>query len=248
MRGHKGHGDGTDPCGEVRYGKVVRTRNANHEERVDQRGSLIIRTGSYKKDDQRIAEKGWSFFFTDLFIHNVLHHLRSFYQQKHNMRIAKTFFFILITAPLFVQGAIVHWAYGPFGTMGDAAYIVENDRIYQACGPFGEKGSCLFVFDGTQVFRSSDAFGRKGTGVYLLEGENLTGVQERSAQKDPVRCSWKATRSTGLMAHSVPRTAALSSLKATRSFGRRAIGHQDRAIYRQKGMYQLLRAGDLAGL
>lgn len=30
------------------------------------------------------------------------------------------------------QSTMITWAYGPFGTPGDAAYMVEDNRIYQA--------------------------------------------------------------------------------------------------------------------
>lgn len=75
--------------------------------------------------------------------------------------------------PLFgaAQSTVLHWAYGPFGTQGDAAFIVDRGRIHQAAGPFGQKGPCLFVFTETEVFRSADAFGSKGQGAFKAEGD-----------------------------------------------------------------------------
>ena len=64
------------------------------------------------------------------------------------------------------QQGLVRWAYGPFATPGDAAYVVERGHIFQACGPFGSRGSCLFVFNGTQVFRTIDGMGSRGPGAY----------------------------------------------------------------------------------
>jgi hypothetical protein len=70
------------------------------------------------------------------------------------------------------QRAIVTWAYGPFATQGDAAFVIEDNRIYQACGPYGSRGPCLYVIDEDQVYHA-DASGMKGQGAYLLDGNKL---------------------------------------------------------------------------
>jgi hypothetical protein len=69
------------------------------------------------------------------------------------------------------QSTIIQWAYGPFGTLGDAAFVVERGRIHQAAGPFGQKGPCIYVFNETEVFHSADAFGSRGQGAFKAEGD-----------------------------------------------------------------------------
>jgi hypothetical protein len=77
------------------------------------------------------------------------------------------------------QMALVQWAYGPFATPGDAAFIVEGDpeqggaRIYQACGAFGTKGPCLYVILKDQVYHSADAFGQRGNAAFVAEEGRL---------------------------------------------------------------------------
>lgn len=91
--------------------------------------------------------------------------------------------FLFFPLLAFAQSTVLHWAYGPFGTQGDAAFIVDRGRIHQAAGPFGQKGPCLFVFTEDEVFRSADAFGSKGQGAYKAEGDI-----EGSGQIDLFRC------------------------------------------------------------
>ncbi len=79
--------------------------------------------------------------------------------------------FLLFPITLFSQNTIVHWAYGPFGNQGDAAFIVERGRIHRASGPFGQKGPCTHVFTDTEVFHSADALGSKGQGAFTAEGD-----------------------------------------------------------------------------
>jgi hypothetical protein len=78
---------------------------------------------------------------------------------------------LLLPFQLWGQSTVLHWAYGPFGTQGDAAFIVDRGHIHQAAGPFGQKGPCLFVFTDDEVYRSSDAFCRKGQGAFKAEGD-----------------------------------------------------------------------------
>lgn len=77
----------------------------------------------------------------------------------------------LLPFALLAQPTVIHWAYGPFGQPGDAAFVVERGRIHQAAGPYGQKGPCLYVFNDTEVFRSADAFGSKGLGAFTAEGD-----------------------------------------------------------------------------
>jgi len=78
---------------------------------------------------------------------------------------------MLLPMLLFAQSTVIHWAYGPFGTPGDAAFVVDRGRIHQAAGPFGQKGPCTYVFTDTEVFHSADAFGSKGQGAFTAEGD-----------------------------------------------------------------------------
>ncbi len=80
-------------------------------------------------------------------------------------------FLLLHPFLLHAQSTVIQWAYGPFGTQGDAAYIVERGRIHQASGPFGQKGPCIYVFTDDEVFHSADAFGTKGQGAFKAEGD-----------------------------------------------------------------------------
>jgi len=77
----------------------------------------------------------------------------------------------LLPFALLGQSTVIHWAYGPFGQPGDAAFIVERGRIYQAAGPYGQKGPCLYVFNDNEAFHSADAFGSKGQGAFTAEGD-----------------------------------------------------------------------------
>nr|MCU0320726.1 hypothetical protein [Flavobacteriales bacterium] len=63
------------------------------------------------------------------------------------MRLSIALLLLLLTFGVRAQGVVLQWAYGPFGTLGDAAFVVENGRIHQAAGPFGQKGPCIYVFD-----------------------------------------------------------------------------------------------------
>jgi hypothetical protein len=85
------------------------------------------------------------------------------------------FFLLLLPALSFAQRGLVRWAYGAFATPGDAAYVVEGNRIHQAAGPFGDRGPCIYLFDlgEEQVFHSADQFGRRGMGAFFTEGTHL---------------------------------------------------------------------------
>ena len=76
-----------------------------------------------------------------------------------------------VPTPVSGQATVIQWAYGPFGTTGDAAFVVDRGRIYQAAGPFGQKGPCIYVFNDTEVYHSADAFGSKGQGAFTAEGD-----------------------------------------------------------------------------
>ncbi|MBK9175088.1 MAG: hypothetical protein IPM46_01880 [Flavobacteriales bacterium] len=89
----------------------------------------------------------------------------------------------LLATPIVAQRTIVRWSYAPFATPGDAAFIVEGNRIHQACGPFGERGACLYVFSEDKVFHAADGFGAKGSGAFLLEGNDLFRAEGAFASK-----------------------------------------------------------------
>lgn len=76
------------------------------------------------------------------------------------------------------QGGVVHWAYGPFGTPGDAAFIVDRQGIYQACGPLGSRGPCIYALggDGT-VWHATDPFGGRGSCAFTAESDRLVRCQ-----------------------------------------------------------------------
>jgi len=78
--------------------------------------------------------------------------------------------YLLLPFLLSAQSAVIHWAYGPFGNVGDAAFVVERGRIHQAAGPFGQKGPCIYVFNDTEVYHSGDAFCSRGQGAFKAEG------------------------------------------------------------------------------
>jgi hypothetical protein len=80
-------------------------------------------------------------------------------------------FGLFLPLALLAQPTVIHWAYGPFGQQGDAAFVVDRGRIHQAAGPFGQKGPCIYVFNDTEVFHSADAFGSKGQGAFTAEGD-----------------------------------------------------------------------------
>lgn len=86
------------------------------------------------------------------------------------------------TAHIQAQRTVITWAHGPFGTPGDAAYVVENGRIYQACGAFGSRGQCLYVVEQDRVYHSDD-LGRAGICAFTLEGNNLVRAQGRSCAR-----------------------------------------------------------------
>lgn len=92
---------------------------------------------------------------------------------------SRVFLLLASLGPLcaFGQPTVVVHAYGPFGTPGDAAYVVENGKIYQACGAYGTRGPCLYVIEGEQVYHADDALGRKGTCAFTFEGNNLVRAQ-----------------------------------------------------------------------
>lgn len=92
---------------------------------------------------------------------------------KHYLQPMRAFLLIAFLLPLALaaQTSVVYWAYGPFATQGDAAFVVERDRIHQAAGPFGQKGACMYVFSGQEAFHSANAFGSKGQGAFKAEGE-----------------------------------------------------------------------------
>lgn len=76
------------------------------------------------------------------------------------------------------QQGILRWAYGPFATPGDAAFVIEGHRIFQACGAFGSLGPCLYVIDDDDtVWHAEDAFGRKGFCAFIAEGDRLQRCQ-----------------------------------------------------------------------
>lgn len=78
---------------------------------------------------------------------------------------------------LHAQGTVITWAYGSFGTPGDAAFTVDDHRIYQACGAYGQRGPCLYVIDGDQVYHAADAFGRRGACAFSFDGTKLVRAQ-----------------------------------------------------------------------
>lgn len=81
------------------------------------------------------------------------------------------------------QTTVVHWAYGPFGTPGDPAYVVVDDRIYTAAGGYGQRGSCLYVVEDERVLHAADALGRPGGCAFLLEAGRLVRAQGRSCAR-----------------------------------------------------------------
>jgi hypothetical protein len=85
----------------------------------------------------------------------------------------RTALILFLISPLLAaaQQVVVHRAYGPFGTVGDAAYVVDRGRIHQAAGPFGQKGAVIYVYNDNEVFHSGDAFGSKGQGAFRAEGD-----------------------------------------------------------------------------
>ncbi|HMZ47624.1 MAG TPA: hypothetical protein PLP28_01500 [Flavobacteriales bacterium] len=89
---------------------------------------------------------------------------------------------LLMSPSAQAQQTMIMWAYGPFGTPGDAAYIVENDRIYQACGAYGSRGPCIYVIEQDRVYHS-DAFGRPGICAFTLDGNNLVRAQGSSCMR-----------------------------------------------------------------
>lgn len=85
--------------------------------------------------------------------------------------------FLFASASGIAQPTVVSWAYGPFGTPGDAAYVIEDDRIYQAGGAYGSRGTCLYVIEENRVYHAADAFGHKGICAFTLEGNELIRAQ-----------------------------------------------------------------------
>ena len=81
------------------------------------------------------------------------------------------------------QSTMITWAYGPFGTPGDAAYVVEDNRIYQACGAYGSRGPCIYVIEEDRVYHAADAFGRKGVCAFTFEGNKLNRAQGTSCTR-----------------------------------------------------------------
>lgn len=81
------------------------------------------------------------------------------------------FLILLMPSACAAQSTVVYWAYGPFATQGDAAYVVDRGRIHQAAGTLGQKGPCMYVFNEQEVFHSADAFGSRGQGAFKAEGE-----------------------------------------------------------------------------
>jgi hypothetical protein len=84
---------------------------------------------------------------------------------------------VLLSLSASAQPTVITWAYGPFGTPGDAAYVVEDNRIYQACGAYGSRGPCLYIIEEDRVYHSADAFGRKGICAFIFEGNKLVRSQ-----------------------------------------------------------------------
>lgn len=82
---------------------------------------------------------------------------------------------LLLAGGLSAQLSVVRWAYGPFATPGDAAYVIDGTRVHQSAGPYGSRGPCIYVLDlqEEQVFHSADAFGRRGAGAFFADGESL---------------------------------------------------------------------------
>ncbi len=85
------------------------------------------------------------------------------------------FLLLFVGTTCMAQKAIVRWAYGPFGTPGEVAYIVDASRIYSSCGAFGERGTCIYIYDqeDQQVYRAADTYGRRGQGAFYVQGNNL---------------------------------------------------------------------------
>lgn len=81
------------------------------------------------------------------------------------------------------QTTVVHWAYGPFGTPGDPAYVVVDERIYTAASGYGQRGVCLYVVEDERVLHAADALGRAGGCAFILEAGRLIRAQGRSCAR-----------------------------------------------------------------
>ncbi|MBL0129668.1 MAG: hypothetical protein IPP83_19940 [Flavobacteriales bacterium] len=71
------------------------------------------------------------------------------------------------------QRHVVNWAYGPFATPEDAAFVVDLDRISLATGPFGERGRTLWIYQDDQVFRSVGRSASRGNCAFTLDGDHF---------------------------------------------------------------------------
>ncbi len=85
---------------------------------------------------------------------------------------------LALAASAMGQGAVVRWAYGPFATPGDAAFIIDRHGIFQACGPLGSRGPCIYIYDedGT-IWHAADPYGQRGSCAFTVEGDRLVRCQ-----------------------------------------------------------------------
>ncbi|MBP7513181.1 MAG: hypothetical protein KA791_01455 [Flavobacteriales bacterium] len=100
---------------------------------------------------------------------------------------------LFLMLPLITKGqpTVITWAYGPFGTPGDAAYVVEDGRIYQASGAYGSRGPCLYVIQDDRVYHSADAFGRPGICAFTFEGNKLVRAQGSHCTRGSCALIWE---------------------------------------------------------
>lgn len=80
------------------------------------------------------------------------------------------------------QQALVRWAYGPFGTPGDAAFVVQKDRIIKRrvrSAPWAH----VWVMRDDQVHHSADAFGRPGAAAYFAQENALVRCSGFNCQR-----------------------------------------------------------------
>lgn len=99
--------------------------------------------------------------------------------------------FLMLPMIARAQPTVVTWAYGPFGTPGDAAYVVEDGRIYQAGGVYGSRGPCLYVIQDDRVYHSADAFGRPGICAFTFEGNKLVRAQGSACARGSCALIWE---------------------------------------------------------
>lgn len=103
----------------------------------------------------------------------------------------KAWLFLLLPVLTKAQPTVITWAYGPFGTPGDAAYVVEDNRIYQACGAYGSRGPCLYVIQEDRVHHAADAYGRAGICAFTFEGNKLVRAQGSNCVRGSCALIWE---------------------------------------------------------